>query len=182
MTHELIMSGFGGQGVLLMGQILSSAGIIDGKTVSWIPSYGAEMRGGTANCSVIVSEKKIGSPVVNNPSILVAMNSPSLEKFEASVKPGGIILLNSALISRECTRKDVKVYKVPANQIAEELENSRVANMVMLGAVVAASNVVKKESLVAAFKKTFEQKYAGKVEIFGLNEQAIEKGFESVKP
>jgi 2-oxoglutarate ferredoxin oxidoreductase subunit gamma len=181
MIHELLLAGFGGQGVMLMGQILVSAGMLEGKHVSWIPSYGAEMRGGTANCSVIVSDKKIGSPIVPQPGMLVAMNGPSLDKFEAVVRPGGTILVNSSLISRQPGRKDVKVYQIPANALAEELANSKVANMVMLGAIVAAGQPVQKESLSAAFKKMFEKKFAGNSQIFELNEQAIAKGFQCVK-
>lgn len=181
MIHEMLIAGFGGQGVMLMGQILVSAGILEGKNVSWIPSYGAEMRGGTANCSVIISDKKIGSPLVTKPGLLVAMNAPSLVKFENLVRPGGTILINSSLIDREPTRGDVTVYKIPANAIAEELNNSKIANMVMLGAVVAAGKPVGKSLLSAAFKKMFEKKFAGNSEIFKLNEQAIEKGFQCIQ-
>ena len=128
MTHEFIMAGFGGQGVMLMGQLMSYAGMFDGKHVSWMPSYGPEMRGGTANCSVVVSDQPVASPVVTEPTCAVVMNAPSLDKFAPTVVPGGCLLINSSLVTADPGRDDVKVFKVPANEIANELGNSRAAN------------------------------------------------------
>jgi 2-oxoglutarate ferredoxin oxidoreductase subunit gamma len=177
MTQEIIMAGFGGQGMLLVGQLLTYAGMLEGKQVSWIPSYGPEMRGGTANCSVIVSSEPIGAPIVSEPTAVVAMNLPSLDKFEATLQPGGVLIINSSLISIDARRSDVTVYKVPANDIANELGNAKVANMVVLGALIAATDVVATESAVTAFQK----KFASKPKMFAVNEQAIQRGFEYVK-
>lgn len=176
MTHEIIMAGFGGQGVMLMGQLLTYAGMIENKKVSWIPSYGPEMRGGTANCSVIVSDEPIGAPIVTDPTLVVAMNLPSLDKFEPLLKPGGTLIINSSLIKRDAKRTDITVHQLPANDIADELGNTRVANMVILGAVVAATGAVSNESLAKAFAKMF----AKKPELFAINEQAIKAGADAV--
>ena len=132
MTHEIIMAGFGGQGVMAMGKILVEAAMEEGKNVSWLPSYGPEMRGGTANCSVIVSDEPIGAPVVTEATAAIVMNRPSLDKFENDIIPGGALFINSSLIEKKATRDDIKVYYVPANEIASELGTDRVANIVML--------------------------------------------------
>lgn len=134
MIEQVIMAGFGGQGVMSMGQLLAYSGMLEGKNVSWLPSYGPEMRGGTANCNVIVSDDEIGSPIVTEATAVIAMNLPSLDKFEHSVMPGGTLIINSSLIERKCSRTDIDVFYIPANEIADELGNNRVANMVMLGA------------------------------------------------
>jgi 2-oxoglutarate ferredoxin oxidoreductase subunit gamma len=176
MTQEIIMSGFGGQGVMLMGQLLTYAGMIEEKNVSWIPSYGPEMRGGTANCSVIISDDPIGAPIVSEPNAVVAMNLPSIGKFEPALQPGGVMIINSSLVNKGASRADIKSYEVPANDIAVELGNVKVANMVILGALVAASNAVKGESLVQAFAKVF----AKKPQLLSINEQAIQRGMEFV--
>lgn len=161
MTHEIILAGFGGQGVMVMGQLLAYAGMLEGSYVSWIPSYGPEMRGGTANCSVIISEEPVGSPIVGEATAVVAMNLPSFEKFESSLSPGGVMLINSSLIDRESKRDDIRVYKVPANDIANDLGNARMANMVALGALNAAlGNVVDPSRIMEAFKKIFAKKPA----------------------
>lgn len=133
MTTEIIFAGFGGQGVILAGKILALAGMTDGKFVSHIPSYGAAMRGGTANCSVIVSDEEIASPVIENPDVVVALNKPSMVKFEKSLKSGGLLIYNSSLIDIEPTRQDIKKLALPCNEIAEECKNPRGANMVVLG-------------------------------------------------
>ncbi|NMA54595.1 MAG: 2-oxoacid:ferredoxin oxidoreductase subunit gamma [Firmicutes bacterium] len=177
MQYEFIFAGFGGQGVLLMGQMLAHAAMDEGKKVSWIPSYGPEMRGGTANCTVIVSERDIGSPVVGSPSCVVAMNLPSLDKFEDVVKPGGVLVINSSLVTREPKREDVTVVKVPATDMANELGNVRVANMVALGAVIEATKVVAPDSLVAALKKNLPPH---RQNLLPLNREAIDKGRSSV--
>lgn len=177
MTHEIIMAGFGGQGVMLMGQLLTYAGMMEDKKVSWIPSYGPEMRGGTANCSVIVSDEPVGAPIVNEPNLVVAMNLPSLDKFEPALQPGGTLIINSSLIKKEATRKDIKVYYVPANDIAADLGNAKTANMVVLGAIVAATGAVSSDSLGKAFAKVFAKKPG----VLAINEQAIKRGVEAIK-
>jgi 2-oxoglutarate ferredoxin oxidoreductase subunit gamma len=166
------MAGFGGQGVMLMGQLLTYAGMLENKHVSWIPSYGPEMRGGTANCSVIISEEEVGAPIVSEPTTVVAMNLPSLDKFEPTLKPGGVLIINSSLIERGAKRSDVKTYQVPSNDIANDLGNLKVANMVVLGSIIAATGAVKSESILKAFAKMF----AKKPELLAINEQAIQRG------
>ena len=173
MLDEIIIAGFGGQGVLLMGRLIAYAGMLEGKKVAWMPSYGPEMRGGTANCTVIVSSDEVASPVVPNPITLIAMNKPSLDKFEPEVEKGGTIILNESLISQNVKRNDVQVFKVPANEIANELGNLRVANMVALGAYVAARKTVKIETILRALEETLEKKSEKIVE---LNKKAIKKG------
>ena len=135
MFEGVLIAGFGGQGVLSTGQLLAYAGMVEGKHVAWIPSYGPEMRGGTANCGVSVSTTPISSPVVSEPTVLIAMNRPSLEKFEPWVVPGGLIMVNSSLIKIKVKRTDVRIIYVPANDLAEELGNSKVANNIILGAL-----------------------------------------------
>jgi 2-oxoglutarate ferredoxin oxidoreductase subunit gamma len=142
MIEQVIMAGFGGQGVMSMGQLLAYSGMLEGKNVSWLPSYGPEMRGGTANCNVIVSDDEIGSPIVTEATAVIAMNLPSLDKFEHSVMPGGTLIINSSLIERKCSRTDIDVFYIPANEIADELGNNRVANMVMLGAYLKKTGIV----------------------------------------
>jgi 2-oxoglutarate ferredoxin oxidoreductase subunit gamma len=176
MTHEIIMSGFGGQGIMLMGQLITYAGMLDNKQVSWIPSYGPEMRGGTAYCSVIVSNEPIGAPIVTKPNIVVAMNLPSLDRFEPEMSPGGTLLINSSLIERKAKRTDVKVFSIPANDIASELGNPKVTNMVVLGAIVAATSVVEPGAVLKAFAKIF----AKKPSLLGINEQAFQRGGEYI--
>jgi 2-oxoglutarate ferredoxin oxidoreductase subunit gamma len=173
MTIEVVMAGFGGQGVMLMGQLLTYSGMVEGKEVSWMPSYGPEMRGGTANCTVVLSEDAVGSPVVTNPSAVIAMNLPSMDKFEPLVKEGGLLIYNSSLIDREPIRKDIRTIAVPANEVAEKLGNTRVANMVMLGTLIAATNMVGLDSVEAALKKALP---AHRQELLPLNIQAIEMG------
>jgi 2-oxoglutarate ferredoxin oxidoreductase subunit gamma len=177
MTQEIIMAGFGGQGVMLMGQLLTYAGMLEQKHVSWIPSYGPEMRGGTANCSVIISDEPVGAPIVTEPTTVVAMNLPSLDKFEPILRPDGILIINSSLINRGAKRTDIKVCLVPSNDIAAELGNVKVANMVVLGAVIAATGAVSYDSIMQAFGKMF----AKKPELLAINEQAILRGAEYAK-
>jgi 2-oxoglutarate ferredoxin oxidoreductase subunit gamma len=152
MHTEIIIAGFGGQGVLFSGQLLAYAAMEHGLEVTWIPSYGPEMRGGTANCSVIISDEEIGSPMVRSPQVLIVMNRPSLDKYEASVRPGGLLLLNSSLIDRPVQRTDVRVVRVPANDIAEKLGEKRMTNMVMLGSLLANLPVVPEEMLINAMR------------------------------
>ncbi|MGX8797272.1 2-oxoacid:acceptor oxidoreductase family protein [Fusibacter sp. JL298sf-3] len=179
LNERIICAGFGGQGVMLMGQLISYAGMIENKEVSWLPSYGPEMRGGTANCSVMVSERPIGSPIItDNATTAIVMNLPSLDKFESDVLPDGNLLINSSLIEKKAERGDIKAYYVPANDIAVELGNSRVANMVMLGAYLELTKIVSVESVMAALKKIFGE---AKAHLMEINEKALAKGAEAVK-
>lgn len=178
MTLEGIFAGFGGQGVMLMGQLLAYSGMYEGKEVSWFPSYGPEMRGGTANCSVVVSDEPVGSPVLNDADMVVIMNRPSLDKFEPMVKPGGLLFYNSSLIDVTPKRTDIKVIAVPANEIAAELGNDRVANMVVMGAILKQTGIVDIETVMSVLQKTMTGR---KQALLPLNRQALEKGMELVK-
>ncbi len=175
---DMILAGFGGQGVMSMGQLIAYSGMLEGKEVSWMPSYGPEMRGGTANCTVVVSEEVIGSPVVVEPQVVVAMNLPSLDKFESMVKPGGVLIINTSLINRTCQREDITVIEVPANEIANELGNSRVANMVVLGTLIAQTKVVTKDSIIESLKKVLPEH---RHNLIPMNESALDKGAELSK-
>lgn len=177
MNKEMIFSGFGGQGVMLMGQIIAYAGMMEGQQVSWFPAYGPEMRGGTANCSVIIGDELVGTPIVTEPSIVVAMNLPSLDKFEPMLMPGGALLINNSLIERGPHRTDVKPFLVPCNDIAKELGNPKVANMVMVGAIVAASGSVSIESVLNILSKKI---FKNKPQVMPLNEQAIRRGMDCI--
>ena len=177
MIHAMIIAGFGGQGVMVMGQLLTYAGMIEGKHVSWIPSYGPEMRGGTANCSVIVSDEPVGAPIVSEATAVVAMNLPSLEKFEPTLLPDGILLINSSLIEQDAKRSDVSVYKLAVNDIANKLGSTKVANMVALGAIVAATQAVNPLSVLQAFEKMF----AKRPEMLAINRLALAAGAEKLK-
>lgn len=137
MQTEIIISGFGGQGVLLAGQILTYTAMDCGLETTWIPSYGPEMRGGTANCTVIIADEEIGSPFVSSPQAAIVMNLPSLDKYEPLVKPGGLLVVNTSLMNREVTRSDIKVVRVPGNEIAESIGDRRMTNMVLLGGLLA---------------------------------------------
>jgi len=177
MLERIIISGFGGQGVMLMGRLLAYAGMIEGKKVAWMPSYGPEMRGGTANCTVLISTEEIGSPIVSHPKVLIAMNQPSLDKFEQNVNDDGLIIINASLIGRKLKRKNIAEIRIPADDIAYKLGNSRVANMVVLGAYVEKSGVVKLESIFKALEKVL----AGKnPKIIELNKVALRQGGEMV--
>ena len=178
-NEKIICAGFGGQGVMSLGQLLTYSGMVEGKEVSWLPSYGPEMRGGTANCSVMISEKMIGSPVItNDATAAIVMNLPSLDKFESCVVKDGLVLINSSLITKKATRDDVKAYYIPANEIANELGNSRAANMVMLGAYIALVAPVAMETVKETLKKVFGP---SKAHLIPLNELALDKGAEAVK-
>lgn len=176
MIHEVIMAGFGGQGVMLIGQLLTYGGMLADKQVSWIPSYGPEMRGGTANCSVIIADEAIGSPIVTEPTAVIAMNLPSLDKFEHSLLPGGVLIINSSLIERKANRSDITVHYVPANDIAADLGNTKVANMVALGALLTATGAVETDCVLNAFAKMF----AKRPELLPVNEQALTAGAQCV--
>ncbi|MCA0386683.1 MAG: 2-oxoacid:acceptor oxidoreductase family protein [Firmicutes bacterium] len=179
LNERIICAGFGGQGVMLMGQLISYAGMLEGKEVSWLPSYGPEMRGGTANCSVMVSDRPIGSPVItDDATVAMVLNLPSLDKFENDVVPGGKLLINSSLIEKKATRTDITAYYIPANEIAVELGNPRVANMVMLGAFLELTKTVEVSSVLSALKKTFGE---SKLHLMPVNEEAMKRGAAAVK-
>jgi 2-oxoglutarate ferredoxin oxidoreductase subunit gamma len=172
MQNEVQFAGFGGQGIMLMGQIMAEAALQQGHEVVWIPSYGPEMRGGTAYCTVVISDRPIGSPIIRNPKHLVAMNRPSLEKFASSVKSGGTIFINSSIISIDAGRDDVDVIKVPIIEIAKELGNVRTANIVALAAFVSRSQVVDFELL----RESVKAKFANKEKLIPINMKALEEG------
>ncbi len=173
MTEKIIIAGFGGQGIMSLGQMLCYSGMQEGKEVSWLPSYGPEMRGGTANCHVIISEEDVASPIVSVADAVVAMNLPSLDKFESRVKPGGKLFINSSLIEKKATREDIDVYYIPANDVALELGNDRVAGMVILGAYLKKSGTVAPESVIESLKKVLGKKKEG---LIPINKEALEKG------
>ncbi|EYE87512.1 2-oxoglutarate ferredoxin oxidoreductase subunit gamma [Fervidicella metallireducens AeB] len=173
MAHqEIIFAGFGGQGILSMGKFLAYAGLDEGLNVSWFPSYGPEMRGGTSNCSVIIDEDPIGSPLVVDASTVVVMNRPSLDKFESHVVPGGLLIIDSDLVNREPERTDIDIIKIPAQTAAEEVGSKKIANMVLLGALVERTKIVPMEALLHALKAH------GKEQFYELNKKALEKGAE----
>lgn len=173
--HEVLIAGFGGQGVLATGVMLANAGLKADLHSTWLPSYGGEMRGGTANCSVIVSEEQVASPYIDNPDVLVVFNGPSLDKFEAQVKPGGYIFINSSLVKREDVRDDVTVIRVPATELATELGNVRVANVVMIGALLSKFPTISEEAALTSLEEYFEPKGE---KVINLNRQALKKGIE----
>ena len=173
MTYEIILAGFGGQGILFLGKMIALAGMIDGKEVSWIPSYGPEMRGGTANCSVVVSDRRIGTPVVTRPNVLVAMNRPSLEKFESTMQPGGHLLINKTLIEIPHTRQDIDVTYLEITGLAGELGNPRLANVVALGGLIGRVGLVSRDAVIEALKKELSGKKAA---LLDLNLKALDAG------
>lgn len=175
-TTQFLFSGFGGQGILFAGKFVAYKGLTDGKQVSWLPSYGPEMRGGTASCSVIVSDEPVGSPIVSKPDVLVAMNLPSLDKFESTVAPGGIIFMDSTLIDRDVARTDVTVYKVPATRLAGENNMPTLANMILLGKILSVLGEDAPESIDAALKKVISAKRADMMEV---NLRALKLGAEA---
>ncbi len=178
MEQKVVFAGFGGQGVLLAGQVLAQAAMISGKEVSWMPSYGPEMRGGVANCKVVISDKQVGSPLVEEPDIAVIMNKPSLTSFEPTIPAGGILVYNSSLIEESPTRTDIRVIAVPCNAIATELGNGKVANMVALGAYLGATNKVTMERTQEGLKQKLG---ATKAHLVDINIQALERGYSLAK-
>ncbi len=178
MTNEIMIAGFGGQGVMAIGKTLAEAGMKEGKDVCWLPSYGPEMRGGTANCSVVLTDDAIVSPIVLEPTELIAMNLPSLLKFEPTVKAGGTIFVNSSIITEKVTRTDVKAVYVPCLEIAQELGNMKVANMVMLGAYIQAMGNLSFDTI----KEMLVHMFTGpKAKLVDLNIEALARGAACVK-
>lgn len=173
--QEIIFAGFGGQGILSMGKFLAYAGMDNSMNVSWCPSYGPEMRGGTANCSVILSSEDIGSPIVTAPDSVVVMNKPSFEKFEPTVKPGGVLVMDSDLISIDSKRTDITVIKVPSQTIAAQIGSKTIANMVLLGTLVAKTGIISVDDLLKALKEH------GKEKFYASNEKAVLEGVKYAK-
>lgn len=173
MTEEIILAGFGGQGILFAGKVLAYCGLIDEKEVSWLPSYGPEMRGGTANCSVCVSDSPIGSPLVLNPSLMLAMNLPSYEKFINSVKPGGKAFIDSTMVEDKSDRTDIDCFYIPATQLAADNELNGIANIIMLGKLIKETGLFSLDTLRKAMEKSIPPK---KTDMIDLNMKAIEIG------
>lgn len=177
MEEKIVVAGFGGQGVLSLGQFVAYAAMYEGMEVSWLPSYGPEMRGGTSNCSVVVSDRHIGSPIIATPDTLIAMNKPSLDKFVSKVKKGGLIIVNSSLIKDKVERDDVKVLYINANEIALEAGNAKTANIVVLGAFIKMTGILKAEDV----KNTIEKIFANKPKVIPMNKVAFDLGYNFVK-
>ena len=178
MKKEIILSGFGGQGIMSIGKNLVEAGVEEGMEVSWVPSYGPEMRGGTANCTVILSDERIGSPLVEHPSEIIVMNRAALSKFEPEVLSGGTVFVNSSIIPDKISRTDLKAVYVPCDEIAAELGNTKVANMVMLGAYIAATKSIKVETIENMIHEMFAGK---KAKLIPLNIEALKRGMTCAK-
>jgi 2-oxoglutarate ferredoxin oxidoreductase subunit gamma len=173
MLEELIVAGFGGQGVLSLGMTLAYAGMIEGKEISWMPSYGPEMRGGTANCITIISDNKISSPIISLFDSAIVLNQPSMDKFAPRVKPGGILLYESSNIFKPSTRTDIHIIGIPAASEAIKMKNAKIMNMIILGAYLKLKPVVKNDSILKALKKVLPEKYHN---LLDINKQAVEKG------
>jgi len=178
METSIIISGFGGQGTLFAGQVLAYAALDIGKNVTWIPSYGPEMRGGTAHCTVIISDEEIGSPIVRNPTITLALNLPSLDKYEGLIQPGGLIVANESLINRVVKRSDIDAIHIPANRIAEEIGNSRLANMVTVGAMITARPILSLDALKKALEDHLPDRHK---KLLPANYEALNQGADFAK-
>jgi len=175
MSKQILIAGFGGQGILFSGKFLAYEGLIEGKEVSWLPSYGPEMRGGTANCSIIISDKKIGSPIVDNPDVLIAMNAPSFDKYINEIKPGGMAIIDSSLIDRKSERDDVEAYYIPATKLASDEGLTGLANMIILGNFIKKSGIMPVENIEKAMQKVVSAK---KQNLFDLNMKAVKLGYD----
>ena len=177
MQTEVIMAGFGGQGLMSIGKLMALAGLEEGKEVTWLPSYGPEMRGGTANCTVVVSDKPIGSPLIPSPKGAIVMNRPSHEKFAPALKKGGILVVNSSLIPDRSDRSDITSFRIRANDIATELGSGRSANLVVLGAYIGLSEIVSSTSILNAIRKAFSKKQ----KFIDVNCKTFMQGYELAK-
>ncbi|MBR3968423.1 MAG: 2-oxoacid:acceptor oxidoreductase family protein [Clostridia bacterium] len=176
MTNQILLSGFGGQGILFTGKFLAYKGLLADKNVSWLPSYGPEMRGGTASCSVIISDEEVGSPIISQPDVLIAMNLPSFEKFEPTVKPGGIIIADSSLIEAKSARTDIDVYYIPATKLASEMGKQSLANMIILGKLLKVMGDFDEENIKAVLSKVIPPK---KADMLDINLKAMKIGAEN---
>ncbi len=178
MKEEIIIAGFGGQGVLSMGKILAYSGLMEGKEVSWMPAYGPEQRGGTANVTVIVSDKRISSPILSTYDTAIILNQPSLEKFEGRVKPGGILIYDGYGIIQPPTRTDIQIWRIDAMDAANEMHNAKAFNMIVLGGLLRLRTVVSQESVIKALRKTLPERHH---HLIPMNEEAIRKGMELIR-
>lgn len=178
MHIETIFSGFGGQGVLSMGSTLATAAMLEGKHVTYLPAYGVEVRGGTANCTVVVSDEEIASPVASEPEFVVAMNQPSFARFQSILQAGGLLCANSSLVNTDSARSDIEILAVPTSELAEKLGNIKVANMIMLGALIRASNMISYETMVKNLDAILGQ---GKSKLVKLNREALAVGYNYAK-
>ncbi|MCD4772799.1 MAG: 2-oxoacid:acceptor oxidoreductase family protein [Bacteroidales bacterium] len=178
MTEEIIIAGFGGQGVLSMGKILSYSGIMQNQEVSWMPSYGPEMRGGTANVTVILSDERVSSPILTEFDTAIILNQQSMDKFEETVKPGGYLLYDPNGISRHPERKDINIYKITGAKLASEMGNTKIFNMVVLGAYLKMRPIVKLENVIKGLKKSIPERYHN---LLPLNEEAINIGMKNLE-
>jgi len=175
MTHQILIAGFGGQGVLFAGKFLAYKGMVEDKNISWLPSYGPEMRGGTANCSVVLSDMPVGSPIITNPDVLVAMNLPSLQKFVDTVVPGGKIFVDSTLIEAKVERTDVEVFYIPATQMAKDAGFSTLANMILMGKLIKETGAVRFDNNLETLKSFIPAK---KEKLIDINCQALQAGYD----
>jgi len=178
MTEEIIVAGFGGQGVLSLGMTLAYAGMLEGKEISWMPSYGPEMRGGTANCITIISDKKISSPIISLYDTAIILNQPSMDKFASKVKPGGLLLYESDNIIKPAFRTNIEMIGLPATSEAIRMMNAKVMNMIILGAYLQLKPIVKNESILESLKKVLPEKYH---HLLAINKLALEKGEEMIR-
>ncbi|NCC72212.1 MAG: 2-oxoglutarate ferredoxin oxidoreductase subunit gamma [Sphingobacteriia bacterium] len=178
MTEEIIIAGFGGQGVLSMGQILCYGGVMQEKEVSWMPSYGPEMRGGTANCTAIISDEPISSPVLNRFDTAIVLNQPSMDKFEQAVKPGGLLIYEENGMTRTPTRKDIHVYAIPAYDTSVKMNNTKVFNMIVIGGFLKIKPIIELDNVIRGLKKVLPERYHN---LIPLNEEAIRKGMEIIE-
>ena len=176
MTTQILIAGFGGQGILFAGKFLANKGLLEGRHLSWLPSYGPEMRGGTANCSVVLSDEPVGSPIVNKPDVLIVMNLPSLDKYEDTVVPGGAIFVDSTLIGRKVARTDVRAFYLPATQLAQQNGIATLANMIMLGKVLKECDFTGFDNIEDAVRTVVSAKHA---DLFDVNLKALKLGYES---
>ncbi len=174
MTTQILIAGFGGQGVLFAGKFLAYKGMLEDKQVSWLPSYGPEMRGGTANCSIIISDEPVGSPIVSSPDALIVMNLPSFDKYENAVVPGGKVFVDSTLISRKAQRTDIDAYYIPATKMAADAGIPTLANMIILGKMIKETGAISFENMVDVMKKIVSAK---RVELIDINIKALEAGY-----
>jgi 2-oxoglutarate ferredoxin oxidoreductase subunit gamma len=178
MLIRTIFSGFGGQGVLSMGYTVANAGMLEGRHVTYLPSYGVEVRGGTANCTVVVSDEEIASPVASDPEFVVAMNQPSFIRFQSVIPSGGLICVNSSMVDTSAARGDIEVIAIPTSELAEELGTVKVANMVMLGALIKASNIVSFDFLLEHLTEVLGE---GKAKMMKLNKAGLQRGYDYVR-